>query len=152
MTKGKANNRILTDRLEWVDRMVDDIRSIPLESLDEFVSDRRNIGAAESSLRRAIEALLDIGRHLLAKVYGDAVTEYKSIAVALEKRKVLNQQAARDLRIIAGYRNRMVHFYHEITTEELYDICSNQLQDLLNLSNDFRDWIKSNPQHVDTTL
>ena len=132
--------------------MLDDIRSLPLNSLDEFVSDRRNMGAAESSLRRALEALLDIGRHVLAKVYGDAVTEYKSIAVALEKRKVLSRKAARNLRIIAGYRNRMVHFYHEITTEELYDICSNRLEDLVMVREAFSEWIKNNPKDIDTTL
>jgi uncharacterized protein YutE (UPF0331/DUF86 family) len=152
MTKGKANHKVLVDRLDWVDRMIDDIQSIPLTSLDEFMSDRRNLGAAESSLRRALEALLDIGRHLLAKIYGEAVTEYKAIAEALEQRNILSKQTAQKLRILAGYRNRMVHFYHEITTEELYDICSNQIDDLLIVREAFRDWIKQNTQHIDSTL
>ncbi|MGW8258408.1 MAG: hypothetical protein ACWGMZ_13060, partial [Thermoguttaceae bacterium] len=80
MVRGKANQKILVDRLEWVDRMLSDIRLIPIGSLEEFIEDRRNVGSAESSLRRALEALLDLGRHLLAKVFGVAVTEYKAIA------------------------------------------------------------------------
>lgn len=71
---GTANQRVVADRLDWVQRMVEEIRSLPLGSLDEFISDRRNIGAAESCLRRALEALLDFGRHLLAKVFGEAVS------------------------------------------------------------------------------
>lgn len=34
------------------------------------------------------------------------------------------------LKILAGYRNRMVHFYHEITPKELYEICSGELEDI----------------------
>lgn len=85
MAPGKAKQRIVADRLDWVQRMVDEIRTLPLGSLDEFSADRRNIGAAESCLRRALEALLDLGRHLLAKIFGEAVTEYKKIAEELER-------------------------------------------------------------------
>lgn len=54
MVSGTANQRVVADRLDWVQRMVEEIRSLPLGSLDEFISDRRNIGAAESCLRRAL--------------------------------------------------------------------------------------------------
>lgn len=58
MAPGKANQRIVAERLAWVERMVDEIRALPLGSLQEFTGDRRNVGAAESCLRRALEALL----------------------------------------------------------------------------------------------
>jgi uncharacterized protein YutE (UPF0331/DUF86 family) len=152
MTKGKANQRVVVDRLDWVQRMVDEIRSLPLESLDEFIGDRRNVGAAESCLRRALEALLDLGRHLLSKVYGDVVTEYKEIARELDRRKVLPSEAARKLLILAGYRNRLVHFYHEITDEEMYHICSSELDDLLTVKNAFSAWLKKHPEFIDSHL
>jgi len=152
MTKGKATQRIITDRLDWVDRMVDDIRAIPLGSIEDFKADKRNLGAAESSLRRALEALLDLGRHLLAKVFGEAVTEYKAIADELEKRNVLSSEAALRLRILAGYRNRMVHFYHEITTEELYDICSHELDDLLMVREALKSWTRTHPDYINQSI
>ena len=31
---------------------------------------------------------------------------------------------------MAGYRNRIVHLYHEITDEELYEIIQNDLKDI----------------------
>jgi uncharacterized protein YutE (UPF0331/DUF86 family) len=152
MTRGKANHRVLADRLDWVDRMLSDIQAIPLGSLEEFMADKRNFGAADSCLRRALEALLDLGRHLLAKVFGKAVTEYKAIADELEARNVLKREAARRLRILAGYRNRMVHFYHEITPEELFEICSHELDDLLLVRNAFKEWIKANPQSINSSI
>ena len=152
MTSGKANQIIVVDRLDWIDRMLTEIRSLPLESFEVFIEDRRNIGAAESCLRRALEALLDLGRHVLAKAFGEAVTEYKAIADELEKMKVLDLDAALQLRILAGYRNRMVHFYHEITPEELYVICSSELDDLKMVQSAFKQWIKANPQKIDKTI
>lgn len=152
MTRCKANHRVLADRLDWVDRMLSDIQAIPLGSLEEFMADKRNFGAADSCLRRALEALLDLGRHLLAKVFGEAVTEYKAIADELEARNVLKREAARRLRILAGYRNRMVHFYHEITPEELFEICSHELNDLLLVRDAFKEWIKANPQSINSSI
>jgi uncharacterized protein YutE (UPF0331/DUF86 family) len=152
MGPGKANQRVIADRLDWVQRMVDEIRSLPLGSLDEFTSDRRNIGTAESCLRRALEALLDLGRHLLAKVFGEAVTEYKKIAEELDRRQVLGPDAAHRLRVLAGYRNRMVHFYHEVTDEELYDICTREIEDLLAVRDAYAGWLRNHPEYIDTAL
>lgn len=152
MAPGKANQRVVAERLQWVRRMEEEIRSLPLASLDEFTSDRRNIGAAESCLRRALEALLDLGRHLLAKIFGEAVTEYKRIAEELERRQVLAPETAHRLRVLAGYRNRMVHFYHEVTEEELYAICTDQIEDVLAVKDAFLNWLESHPESIDTSL
>jgi uncharacterized protein YutE (UPF0331/DUF86 family) len=152
MTSNKANQKIIVDRLAWINRMLADIRSLPLDGFENFQNDSRNIGAAESSLRRALEALLDLGRHILAKVFAKAVAEYNTIADELEKEGVLDSETGRQLKILAGYRNRMVHFYHEITPEELFDICSNQIDDIVKVQNAFKKWIKDNPEFIDRTI
>jgi uncharacterized protein YutE (UPF0331/DUF86 family) len=152
MAPGKANLRVVAERLDWVQRMVDEIRALPLGSLEEFTGDRRNIGAAESCLRRALEALLDLGRHLLAKIFGEAVTEYKRIADELDRRRVLSPASAHQLRILAGYRNRMVHFYQDITEEELYAICTRGIEDLLMVRDSFLKWLKDHPESMDGSL
>lgn len=130
MTPGKIQARIVSDRLEWIERMLEEIRGLPLERLEDFLSDRRNVWTAESCLRRAIEALMDLGRYILARGFGRGVAEYKEIATALKERGVLGEVDGERFRILAGYRNRMVHFYHEMTEPELYEICSSRLQDL----------------------
>jgi uncharacterized protein YutE (UPF0331/DUF86 family) len=152
MTPTAANRRIVAQRADYVLQMVSEIRRLPLESPGMFSSDKRNIWAAESCLRRALEALLDLGRHILAKCFAKGVTEYKQIAEELEKEKVLSPRDATLLRTPAGYRNRMVHFYDEITSEELYAICTTELDDLLTIRTAYLAWIKANPRMVDETL
>ena len=67
-----------------------EIRKLPLESRESFEADSRNVGTAESCLRRALEALLDIGRHLLVKLAGTGVTEYKAVGRRLGEHAVLD--------------------------------------------------------------
>ncbi len=82
--------------------------------------DPRNIAAAESYLRRALEALLDLGRHILAKGLGEGAVEYRQIALALRRAGVVDEAQGALLHDMAGYRNRLTHFYDEVTAAELF--------------------------------
>lgn len=85
--------------------------------------------AAESFLRRALEAIFDINRHIVAKSFGKKEVEYKAVAKLLGERNVFSAKLAEQLVTMAGYRNRMVHFYQEITAAELHRILKKDLQD-----------------------
>ncbi len=152
MTPDKILKRVVLDRLDWVDHMVSEIQSLPLQDQDAFLADSRNVWTAESCLRRALEALLDLGRHILAKGFATGVTTYKEIADELEKHQVMTKKTAVSLRIMAGYRNRMVHFYHEITPAELYEICSTQLKELIQIRQAYATWLKANASYMDDQL
>ena len=152
MMPGSISKRVVVDRLAWVDQMLVEIRALPLGDPDVFFADSRNIWAAESCLRRGLEALFDLGRHILAKGYGVGASEYKEIATRLEERGVLSATDANLFRLLAGYRNRLVHFYHEVSPEELYRICATRLGDLERLSDLYRAWLKANPDQLDEAL
>jgi uncharacterized protein YutE (UPF0331/DUF86 family) len=148
----KISQRVVADRLDWIDRMVEEIRSLPLNNKDSFFADSRNVWTAEACLRRALEALFDLGRHILAKGFSQAPSEYKEVAAALAQTAVLSTDEANLLRLLAGYRNRLIHFYHEVSSEELYQICVGELGDLERISEAYRLWLKANPDMIDTTL
>ncbi|PTL36654.1 hypothetical protein CLG94_02945 [Candidatus Methylomirabilis limnetica] len=57
MTPGQLRAKIVAERAAWIRRMVASLRALPGESFETFQSDSRNIAAAESYLRRALEAL-----------------------------------------------------------------------------------------------
>lgn len=152
MSPGKVSRRIAADRLSWIDRMLKEIRNLPLDSMEAFLGDSRNVFTAESCLRTSLEALFDLGRHILAKGFGTGVTEYKEIAFELERQDVLDADEALLLKVLAGYRNRMVHFYHEITSKELYEICTRQLGDIQQVKEGLLKWIRAHSEHMDETL
>ena len=97
-----------------------------LSTLDKnsFLSQKRNTAAAESFLRRTLEAIFDIGRHILSKTdHIDLSTEYKSIAKGLVEIGIVDKKLDETLIQMAGYRNRLVHMYNIISDEELYQVC-----------------------------
>ena len=45
-----------------------------------------------------------------------------------------------------------MHFYHEVTEEELYTICSGQLTDIEALLSAILAWVRAHPDMVDQAL
>ncbi len=152
MSPSKLKQHVITARADWLRRMLEDIRSLPLDSFEVFVSDKKNIAAAESYLRRALESLFDLSRHILAKGFGIGVTEYKQTSAELEKNGVVPRDTAALLLLMAGYRNRMVHYYNEITDRELYELCSQRLPDIETVLNGLLEWVKNNPDKTDPAI
>lgn len=152
MLPGKISKRVISDRLAWVDRMLSEIHSLPLESKTLFMQDSRNVWAAESCLRRALEALFDMGRHIAAKGFGEGVTEYKEIAATLKRHDVVSADELVVMQKLAGYRNRLVHFYHDVNADELYEICVSHLGDVERIANALRQWLGTHSDRLDETL
>lgn len=152
MTPQPISRRVVVDRLGWIERMMDTIRALPLDDREQFFADPRNVWTADACLRRALEALLDLGRHMLAKGFGVGTSEYKEIAIQLRSHGVITDEDERLLRILAGYRNRLVHFYHEVTPDELYEVCAQQLGDVEQIASAYRNWLTNNPQRLDRQL
>jgi uncharacterized protein YutE (UPF0331/DUF86 family) len=152
VSPSKISRRVFLDRVAWVDRMVDQVRQLPLSSLQEFTADTRNVLSAESCLRRVLEALFDVGRHILARGFGAGVSEYREIADGLVAHGVLGREQGALLKTLAGYRNRLVHFYHEVSTEELYQVCSAEIGDVTALTAALRRWFEVHQDLVDPGL
>lgn len=131
MDKSLLNIELLTSRITVIRNSIIEMHKLSRLSEEEFLSDIRNPASAETFLRHALEAIFDTGRHILAKVGGFKLElEYKAIARGLGERGIITRELAETLVPIAGYRNRIVHFYHEITPSELYGILQDDLRDL----------------------
>ncbi|MCC7201301.1 MAG: DUF86 domain-containing protein [Nitrospirae bacterium] len=122
MVISNLNTTRVLELIRFIEGCVEELKPFSGMIEKEFLSDRKNPPFVESYLRRALESVFDIGRHILAKNYGFKEIEYKAIAGELGKRKVISEGLSEVLIKMAGYRNRMVHFYREITPLELYQI------------------------------
>jgi uncharacterized protein YutE (UPF0331/DUF86 family) len=108
----------------------------------EFLADRRNAATVESYLRRSLETVFDLGRHILSKTFGLKELEYKQIARLLGERGIVSPDYASTLLRMAGYPNRMVHFYQEIAERELYQIVRDQLPDIEQFASEIRKFLQ----------
>ncbi|PMP66613.1 MAG: hypothetical protein C0190_05260 [Thermodesulfobacterium geofontis] len=140
MVISKLNFEKINSRIFYIEESLKNLYEIKKKGKETFLNDPILISAAESNIRRALEAIFDIARHILAKSYGYKDLEYKQMAKLLVKEKVLPESYLSTLIKMAGYRNRLVHFYFEITPEELWEILEKNLSDFkefLNLLNFF---------------
>ena len=103
-------------------------------SKKEFTTKTPNYAMADYFLRRALEATFDICGHILSRFTyspGRRPATYKELAKAMGEKKIVSSDFANgSLFKMAGYRNRMIHFYDEVTPSELFEIVTKNLDDL----------------------
>ena len=150
MTPGKVRAVTVVQKAVRVQGMLAGIERLPLSDMEAFEADPRNAASAESYLRRALEALLDLGRHILAKGLGQGPAEYKDVAIA--RAHVLDESQGALLVRLAGYRNRLVHFYDEVSDEELFEICTQHAGDVGALLDALLGWVRRHPELVEGRL
>ncbi len=87
---------------------------------------------AQYHLHRALEGVFHIAAHLLSRLPGgNQGGAYKEMARLLGEKGIVDRAFADGpLRKMAGYRNRLVHFYAEITPKELHDLLQHNLVDI----------------------
>lgn len=152
MSPGRVRQSVVAEKSATVRQMLAGVASLPLGSLEDFTADPRMPAAGESFLRRALEALLDLGRHLLAKGFAVPVSEYKEIPSKLQEAGMLDASLANRFVDMAGYRNRLTHFYDEVTPAELYAILTGELKDVEAVLAAVLAWVTEHPERVDRSL
>ncbi len=81
-------------------------------------------------MRRALEGVFHIGSHILSRMPGGRATEYKDIAKKMGELGIVDAGFAQNqLTDMAGYRNRLTHFYADITPQEIQEILIHHLMD-----------------------
>lgn len=79
MVISKLNLNRIEENLNLIGDFLEKLERLSKLSMNEFLADERNPAAAESFLRRCIETIFDIGRHILAKSFTFKPLEYKEI-------------------------------------------------------------------------
>jgi uncharacterized protein YutE (UPF0331/DUF86 family) len=146
MSPGTIDEKVISQRARWIREAIVALKELSLSDQQAFLGNKHNIAAAESYLRRSLEALFDVGRHILAKGFAYPATEYKEIASGLFEKSIIGKADADLMRKMAGYRNRMVRFYHEISSEELLDVCLNHTDEIDRLLEQMLQWLRSSKE------
>lgn len=141
MVISNLNIKLIEDRLGLINRSI--IRLKNLSSLqEETFLDGDTPAIAESYIRRSLEAIFDVGRHITARTAGKGIVEYKEVASALGSAGVVTKGLSERLKLMAGYRNRLIHFYHEVTDKELFLIVNNNISDMEDFVKEIKTFIE----------
>ncbi len=151
MKRLPLNREVILLRIREIEKDIEKLLRFKDFSFREFEADD-NFAIAEHYLRRALEAVFDIGNHILSRVPGVRVSTYKEIVLGLYKEKIIPENFAKEKLVkMAGYRNRLIHFYAEVSVEELYEIIQKNLGDFEEFLNYLKDLLE-NPEKFDFTI
>ncbi len=106
-------------------------RLVELSALtpEEFASDPHKVASAKYHFIVAIEAAVDICNHLIAKNGLRLPQDYADSFRVMGEANVFSPAFVEQLVAMAKFRNRLVHMYWKVDTQELYRILRERLAD-----------------------
>lgn len=116
-------------RIDGIQRDIGKLKQLGDMNFGEF-SKEDNFIKAQFFMRQALEGIFHIGSHILSRIPGGRATEYKEIAQKLGEVGIVEREFAETkLKNMAGYRNRLTHFYASVRPEEIYRIIKEDMSD-----------------------
>ncbi len=129
MKKLDVNKKLILDRVSLIKLSLSKLEDLKPLSPGRFMLGE-NFAVAEHYLRYALEATFDICAHILSKIPGVMASEYKEMAIKMGQQEIIPMNFAQEkLHEMAGYRNRLTHFYFEVKPKEMYKIIQDDLKD-----------------------
>ena len=97
---------------------------------DDFNSKPLLYGSAERFLHLSIEALIDIGNHIISDNNLGRVNVYKDIALILAENGYLTEEEKKLFIKIIAFRNILVHDYMDLDRDVIFNLLKNNLKDI----------------------
>lgn len=144
MRKLPLNKELIEERLKFIEQSLLSLERFTSQSLKEFEKNFDNFRIAYYDLYTALEAVLDISSHILSRIPGNKPRSYKDIPQLLARNKIVPEKFSEEKLVkMAGYRNRMTHFYHRIDSEEIHKIISLHLNDITEFTRFIKNILKN---------
>jgi uncharacterized protein YutE (UPF0331/DUF86 family) len=132
---------VIRKRLNKLDEYLDFLRGMRKYSLAEFIADAEHYGSAERFLQLAIEAIIDLGNHVIADLRLGVVDSYSDIPTILADSGYIDADLKDKWLTVIGFRNVLVHDYAEIDRGIVYQILQHRLGDLEQLRRVFAQFL-----------
>ncbi|HUW11150.1 MAG TPA: DUF86 domain-containing protein [Anaerolineae bacterium] len=121
---------VIRKRLNKLDEYLGILRGLQKYSFEEFTGDPEHYGSAERFLQLGIEAIMDIGNHVIADLALGTVNWYSDIPTILAEKGYIGADLKEKWIKMIGFRNTLVHDYIDIDRRIVYEILQHRLEDL----------------------
>ena len=136
--------KITSEILLSLERLVD----LKALSKADFLSDQHKISSAKYNLIVAIEGMIDLCNHVIAKNGFRTPEDYADTFEVMTERGAFNKEFTTTLIQMARFRNRLVHIYWEVDDNELYGILKSRLPDIKTFLESFGRFIEKPINHL----
>jgi uncharacterized protein YutE (UPF0331/DUF86 family) len=121
---------VVRKRLNKLDEYLAILRALQKYSFEEFAQDPEHYGSVERFLHLAIEAVIDVGNHIVAELNLGTINWYSDIPALLANRGFIDADLEQRWMRMIGFRNALVHDYADIDRRIVYEALQHRLGDL----------------------
>ena len=132
--------KLTSEILEAVKRL-EDFKKL---SKEDFLSDPHKIGSAKYNFIVAIQSMIDLCNHIIAKNGYRTPEDYADTFRVLVENGVFDEEYTDTLIQMVRFRNRLVHIYWDVSDDEIYRILQTRLQDIQDFLRKFGEFLKKN--------
>jgi uncharacterized protein YutE (UPF0331/DUF86 family) len=126
-----VDRAVLAARLAAIRDAVERIRAVRPLALDSFQTDRTAREVVTLNLFTALQDAIAVATHWVADEGWAVPQSHGEVFAMLGDRGVIDRELAQRLRAAAGLRNLIAHQYGVLDIERLYNIASDDVEDLL---------------------
>lgn len=136
-----VRREVIRKRLNKLDDYLGILHGLKRYSFQEFIENPEYYGSTERFLHLAIEAVIDLGNHVIAELELGTVNWYSDIPKILAAKGYISEELEDRWIRMTGFRNTLVHEYIDIDRRIVFDVLHNNLQELEELRRVFAQFL-----------
>ncbi|HQL67500.1 MAG TPA: DUF86 domain-containing protein [Caldisericia bacterium] len=121
---------IVRKKLEVIEDEINFLKEIQKLNINEFQRDLRNLKSTCRSLQNAIQALIDLGNHIISSLNLGKPEIYEDIPSLLFENKVITKSFKEKFIYMIKFRNFLVHEYDRVNPLRIYKILKENIDDI----------------------
>ena len=125
-----VNREVVLNRLDHLKRNLEYLKGLRNYKKEEFSNDPDIYLRYERALHLAVEAVIDLGNHIIADQGLRTPESNRDVFKILAEHNYLEKDISESLMKMAGFRNILVHDYLDLNRELEYEIMKNNIQDI----------------------
>lgn len=129
-TMTRLDKESIHSKIARIRRNLSQLKKLGKIPYQKYVGDFLNTSTAERLLQVSIEAMLDIGSHIIAEEELGEPLEYRDVFSLLVKNKIIRKTSKEKLMQLASLRNRIVHVYEDIDHKLIHRYLQKELSDI----------------------
>ena len=136
-----VNKQIIFRLLNNIESYINDLEEIDAIKYKEYSTEIKTQRFVERTLHITIEAMFDIAHHIISDERLREPDSYADAFTVLEENKIISSDFLKTAKLIAQFRNKLVHYYEKIDTEMVFAIAKTKRSDFTDYTNMIKDWL-----------
>lgn len=136
-----VNQDIVARLLSNVEGYIGELRGATDINHERFMSDIRAQRFVERTLQIAVEACMDVTHHIISDEGWREPDSYADAFVVLSEQDLFTVEDAQRYRLMAQFRNKVVHYYEKVDPEQVFAVFTGHLSDFDDFVRSVRRWI-----------